>query len=690
MPLETKGLGENYEFGPFRLSVGERVLWRNGQIVALTPKCFDTLLVLVRHGGSVVEKEALIREVWPDSFVEEGNLAQNIFTLRKTLGELSEGGQYIQTLPKRGYRLVAPVVVPPPAPQPVTTAPNRSPRRMSYIVAAGILVASSLIAARWVWPGGEPTVSTPRFTALAVPNNIVYGIISPDGKHIAYVSHDADGQSLWQRETAAVGAGIRLVPPVQGHFWGVGYPPDGQYLYYALEDERDPVEAALFRIPAQGGEPRKLFTGIATAPAFSPDGSRIVYKRYDPNGHGYLLTATPSGGEVRTLAESNAPYSFYNYRWAADGKNIYYLQGARDRKGTSWALWKIPASGGPARLEMAPQPRPLRSVNWLSGSEILALVPDEDSQAGQIWHVSTRGAFRRVSNDINNYSLISMTADGRTLLANSQVTDDSIWSSPAPGAAAGEAARMELPAGSYNDPAWTPDGRVVFAAQSNLWVATSDGRERKPLLANKVMALEPAVSPDGRFVVFMVKASGTRRLWRVDLDRGNLRQVTSGPYDWHPAISPNGRWVVYESNISGQHTLSKASLDSPAAPVKLADTGASDLTISSDSRRLAYRNDLGEVEVRSLEDGSLVRAIPAPADPSDLQWSADGRSIIYLCHTGDSAQFWSQALSGGPPVRLEASLPSDVRYLRWSADRRRIVYLRRQIRVDLALITNLQ
>jgi Tol biopolymer transport system component/DNA-binding winged helix-turn-helix (wHTH) protein len=689
MALETKALGESYEFGPFRLSVAERVLWRGEQIVALSPKCFDTLLVLVRHGGSVVEKEALIRAVWPDSFVEEGNLAQNIFTLRKTLGELPEGGQYIQTLPKRGYRLVMPASVSQPAGEPAAAALDRSPRRISYVLAAGILVASSLIAARWVWSPRERAISAPRFTALAVPNNIVYGIVSPDGKHIAYVSHDAEGQSLWVRETAAVGAGTRLVPPVQGHFWGVGYPPDGQYLYYALEDERDPAEAAFFRIPAQSGEARKLFTGIATAPAFSPDGSRIVYKRYDPNGHGYLLTATPLGGDSKILAQSDAASSFNSYRWADDGKSIYYSEGTRDQKGAAWSLWQIPASGGPARLAMAPQPKPLLGVTWLDRSEVLALIPDEDSDARQIYRVSTGGSFRRVSNDINDYSLITVTADAGTLLANSEVTDDSIWTAPAPGTV-GEPVRMALPAGSYNDPAWTPDGHIVFAAQSNLWIASADGRERRPLLPEKVLALEPAVSPDGRFVVFVLKAAGSRKLWRIGIDGSNLRQLTAGRYDWHPAISPDGRWVVYESHIPGQHTLWKAPLDGPASAVKLADAGASDLTISPDSRRFAYRSDTGEVEVRSLEDGSLVRTMPAPADPSALRWTGDGKSLTYLCHTGSAVQFWSQAIAGGPPVRLDASLPSDVRYLDWSSDRRRMVYLRREIRVDLALITNLR
>lgn len=98
-----------YEFGPFRLDPAERQFSRAGEPVPLTPKAFDTLLALVRRGGSLVEKDKLMREVWPDSFVEEINLTVNISTLRKTLGENGDGGRYIETVPKRGYRFVAPV-----------------------------------------------------------------------------------------------------------------------------------------------------------------------------------------------------------------------------------------------------------------------------------------------------------------------------------------------------------------------------------------------------------------------------------------------------------------------------------------------------------------------------------------------------------------------------------------------------
>src|ERR1700733_10507173 len=98
-----------YEFGPFRMDPDKQVLLRDGQLIAVTPKAFETLLVLVRRGREVVSKEELLKEVWPDSFVEEANLSQHIFKLRKALGDTHEGERYIITLPGRGYRFAVPV-----------------------------------------------------------------------------------------------------------------------------------------------------------------------------------------------------------------------------------------------------------------------------------------------------------------------------------------------------------------------------------------------------------------------------------------------------------------------------------------------------------------------------------------------------------------------------------------------------
>jgi len=101
-----------YEFGDFRLDAGRRLLTRrDGQTVPLTPKPFETLLYLVSHSGAVLDKDELMRAVWPDQFVEENNLSQSISALRRALGEKPGQQRYIATVQGRGFRFVAPVTV---------------------------------------------------------------------------------------------------------------------------------------------------------------------------------------------------------------------------------------------------------------------------------------------------------------------------------------------------------------------------------------------------------------------------------------------------------------------------------------------------------------------------------------------------------------------------------------------------
>jgi DNA-binding winged helix-turn-helix (wHTH) protein/TolB-like protein/Tfp pilus assembly protein PilF len=147
-----------YEFGVFRVDAQERLLYREGEVVPLTPKVFETLLVLVQNSGHVLEKTELMSTLWPDSFVEESSLAQNISLLRKALGEGAGERQYIETIPKRGYRFVAQVTetkretadAVPPAPAAVAAtnaevfsrAPVARRVRRIYVMVAAVLICS--------------------------------------------------------------------------------------------------------------------------------------------------------------------------------------------------------------------------------------------------------------------------------------------------------------------------------------------------------------------------------------------------------------------------------------------------------------------------------------------------------------------------------------------------------------------
>src|SRR5215203_5452736 len=103
--------GDIYTFGPFRLDVAGRTLLRGAEAVALTAKAFDTLAILLRHHDRVVEKEELVKLVWPDTFVSDDSLTHSISVLRRALGDDSAQPVYIATIPRRGYRFTAPLVI---------------------------------------------------------------------------------------------------------------------------------------------------------------------------------------------------------------------------------------------------------------------------------------------------------------------------------------------------------------------------------------------------------------------------------------------------------------------------------------------------------------------------------------------------------------------------------------------------
>jgi len=191
-----------YAFGPFRLDPAERRLLRGDEPVPLPPKLLDTLVALVEADGRLVAKEALMQRLWPDTVVEEVNLARNVSLLRKALGELDDGRGYIETVPKSGYRFIEPVtkVARPADPHGPSVADiDRRPwplaaSRPTSGVAAAFLVLTACIAAIAAWRAGfvgprpaESVLPQPGFVRATFEGNVVESALSPDGARVASV-----------------------------------------------------------------------------------------------------------------------------------------------------------------------------------------------------------------------------------------------------------------------------------------------------------------------------------------------------------------------------------------------------------------------------------------------------------------------------------------------------------------------
>jgi DNA-binding winged helix-turn-helix (wHTH) protein/TolB-like protein len=164
-----------YEFGPFRLDVAERLLLRDGEVVPLQPKIFDLLLALVERHGRLATKEELMTAVWPDTFVEEANIASNISILRKTIRQ--NGRQFIETVPKRGYRFVAEVrereepaiaEMKPQSPPPVLGIGHWAKRRLRLVILLAILLIGGASAISYRLASRRPAEPGMAIKSIAV------------------------------------------------------------------------------------------------------------------------------------------------------------------------------------------------------------------------------------------------------------------------------------------------------------------------------------------------------------------------------------------------------------------------------------------------------------------------------------------------------------------------------------------
>ena len=288
-----------YVFGPFRLDSSKRRLWKDSEIVPLTPKALDILLALVRRAGHLVEKDDLMKAVWPDTFVGEETLTQNISTLRKALGDTADQPDYIATVPRRGYQfisLVAKAANSQPlaadatpsiaSPSPQTIAAHTRNRRPWFALAFGVIVIGGLVlGVRYLPRAPEPRpeelwpVIPPGGTSLASA-----GALSPDGQRVAFVTTDQRGVRVLQVQAIA-SLDARTLPGTEGArdpFWS----PDSRSVAFFVGRKlkrtnllgQDPQTVAEVDVHARGG------TWSASGVIVFPGGFKGPLHRVDVNG----------------------------------------------------------------------------------------------------------------------------------------------------------------------------------------------------------------------------------------------------------------------------------------------------------------------------------------------------------------------------------------------------------------------
>ena len=304
----TPDSGALFEFGPFRLDVAEHMLLRDGQPVPLTPKNFAVLRILVQNGGHLVEKERLLKEVWPDSFVEEGALNRSVSVLRKTLGEGSAGHRYIETIPKRGYRFVA-LVRNVPAIAAVPGVQGRRPRKTTQIAVVCLAAAAlAAIVIRFAQPQSPRLpFSGPSHRQLTFSGKEGFPSLSPDGRLIAYVSDDKPEKRVFVQDLGGGQPREIFAAPEVGH---LRWSPDGsELIVWARGSARNGIHAVQY----PSGTSRLIAAGRYVA-CWSPDGTTIAVASYLD---GRLWFFDRSGVEQRSFPLHDVRWSIWDLDWSA-------------------------------------------------------------------------------------------------------------------------------------------------------------------------------------------------------------------------------------------------------------------------------------------------------------------------------------------------------------------------------------
>jgi len=599
--MRERGLAPQIlQFGTFEVDLRSGELRKSGLKIKLQEQPFQVLAMLLEHPGEMVTREELRKKLWPeDTFVDfEHGLNAAINKLREALGDSADNPRFVETLPRRGYRFIAPVVgadgVRPdagaglvPAPIQSGPAPEGRPQgaplrgRWTALAAVIVLVIGGAIGYRHFRKPSAP-LSLPPLRAVpftTFPGQETDPSFSPDGNQIAF-AWNGEKEDNWDIYVKVIGTEsvLRLTTnPAVDRF--PAWSPDGRYIAFYRHTES---EDGIYLVPALGGPERKLYSPRLGAnwsveqPGWSPDGKFLAFTEEIPGQELASISVLSVETLDKRAVTSPLPSGLIediSPRFSPHGRTLAFL---RLFNAGAWEICLVPAAGGePKRLTY-----------------------DNSRIAGLTWTP-------------DGVHIIYSSARGGTF---------GLWKI----SVAGDEAE-QLPVGRENAfwPALPRDGRrlayVRWSGHPDIWrfeVTRAPGRAKPPtkLIASTEGQLCQQFSPDGKRIVFSSGRSGSWEIWVGDSDGSNARQLTffGGPPPGAPRWSPDGRQVVFDCGAGGSQ----------------------------------------DIYVVSVEGGPPRRLTSEQSQDVTPSWSRDGRWIYFASNRTGNSQVWKLPAEGGTAVQV--------------------------------------
>jgi Tol biopolymer transport system component/DNA-binding winged helix-turn-helix (wHTH) protein len=638
------------EFGQFRIDPIERVLFRNGRPVPLPPKSFETLVALVEKSGHIVEKNELMDKVWPDTFVEEVNLARHISNLRKVLGDGDEDQPYIETVPRRGYRFVADVRTVPidnsegvqlvterQSPSHIITSdesidsearearlgpgeslPARSELNRSSAVgsrlsdiknlkrlvavalaalAIGVIVISAVLYHRF--SRNPPKIS--NSVAKSVPFTTYLGtesepVFSPDGSRIAFVwnSEKRDNFDIYVQLINA-GTPFRLTSNPEPDL-APAWSPDGSHIAFTRVSG---AEKIILLIPAMGGTERKLHSIVSDEPwlaarlSWSRDGKLLAFSGKDsPQHRASILLLSIDTLEKRLMQTPPEGHQDTNPIFSPDGERLAFIRrhGSSNRE-----IYVVPVTGGEPR-RLTHDNRIVDSLAWTPASGEIIFTSNRTS-THRLWRISANGGEpEQISVGGDNIHDVAISRQGNRLAFIQSLSDLNIWRWEKSGTGGKYTFPTKLIASTRADtsPQYSPDGKkIVFISDrtgsSEVWVCDSEGMNLIRLTNfGGPLVGSPRWSPDSRRIAFDCTAEGPRDIYVMNAEGGPAHRVTTETSEEiRPSWSQDGGWLYFSSNRTGEWQVWKAPLAGGPA-LQVTKKGGYEAFESADARFVYY------------------------------------------------------------------------------------------------------
>jgi Tol biopolymer transport system component/DNA-binding winged helix-turn-helix (wHTH) protein len=566
-------------FGGFELDLHAGELRKAGVRLSLPAQSFHVLALLLERPGDLVTREELRQRLWPTgTFVDfEHGLNAVVNRLRDTLGDSADRPRFIETVPRRGYRFIAPVDSGPK--QGPAADPRPSVWRAGSLVRPTLVIALAMGAAVslyvfWLRPVSRPPMRATPLTSL--PGQERYPSFSPDGNQIAFAWDGANGDNqdiyikvvgagvplrltthpaadqkpVWSSDgrhiafvrLAEEGGGLFMIPALGGperkigamipeHEWAAGpsWSPDGQLLAFSEKPEAEgPLSIFLASIESQAK--RKLTSPPVgsvgdCAPAISPDGRTVAFIRVSAAG-GIFLVPVAGGEPTRVTREHNAFCE--RLAWTANGRELVFST-TRGAPESSSSLWRVSASGG------TPQPVFVGGDN--AANPALSrrgdrLAYEQRSQDFNIWQIevptatppgrSTKKLIASTRGDAGP----QFSPDGtRIAFVSDRTGSDEIWVCDTEGSNLVQLTSVGGPVAGT--PRWSPDGRrIAFDGDWGIHVIAVDGGPSRRVASDTPDGVVPSWSRDGRWIYFASTRTGGLEVWKVPAAGGQAVQIT--------------------------------------------------------------------------------------------------------------------------------------------------------------------